>query len=124
MPHLEALGKREIEAFITALSSDGFDLWHVSKHRVEQRAQRRGSLTGRNWGGVFVLALCGLPTCHGSSRTSSRQAERWFHPWHHGGSLTEQTRPLKDEKDSFLSIQPDGQEVLEVRGCHHPQGTS
>ena len=84
----------------------------------------QGQPAGSKWGGAFVPALSGLPTCHGSSRTSSQQAERWIHPWHHGGSLTEQMGPLKAEKDSFLSIQPDGQEVLEVRGCHHPQGTS
>lgn len=68
----------------------GFALWPVSKHRVEQRAQCGVSLTGRNWGGDFVLVLSGLPTCHGSSGTSSQQAECWFHPWHRRGSLTEQ----------------------------------
>lgn len=84
----------------------------------------RGQPAGRKWGGAFVLALSASPTCHGSSRTSSRQAKRWIHLWHHGGSLTEQMGPPKAERDSFLSIQPDGQEVLEVRGCHRPQGTS
>lgn len=43
-----------------------------------EREQCGASLTVRNWGGDFVLALSGLPTCHGSSGTSSRQAKRWF----------------------------------------------
>lgn len=50
------------------------------------------------------------------------QAEHWFHPWLHGGSLTEQMGPLKVEKDSFLSIQPAGQGTWRSEVVTIPKG--
>lgn len=103
--------------------TEGWEHWGLeTTHAVQFKATALPRAGLKSWSSDGERKLGVLSQTPAMALPGPLQAEHWFHPWLHGGSLTEQMGPLKAEKDSFLSIQPAGQGTWRSEVVTIPRG--